>query len=367
MPELFGRRFSRAELEARIGSLAQVAGISEFRYAGGRSDGVLGIRIDTGRLCVELVADRALDIASATLDGVPFMWRSANDIAAPAYYDDRGDAWLRSFFGGWLTTCGLANFGPAGFDAWGEYGLHGRINNTPASEVSVQTRWIGDRCIFEICGVMHESEALASSFELHRRWWTEIGSTTLHLEDRVRNVGSRRSPHMMLYHCNAGFPLVGPAARVFVSHRDIVPRDAQALAGLREWNCGGEPQAGFAEQVFIHTPLPCADGKARASIARGDAGDGRGLGFEIAYDPVALPALFTWRKLDHGDYVMSVEPANSRAIQGRSYAAEHGELPFLEAGEERCYFLDFTALTGEALLASTATIESANAAQADHE
>jgi hypothetical protein len=364
--DLYGRMLSRAELERRIGCLAQVGGITEYRYSGGRSEGARGIRIDTGRLCVELVVDRALDVARATLDGVPFVWRSANDIASPAYYDARGDEWLRSFFGGWLTTCGLANFGPAGRDRWGEYGLHGRIDNVPASDVCAHTRWEGDRCIFDVRATLRESKALNASLILYRRWWTELGSVTMHLEDRVVNEGSVRAPHMILYHCNAGFPLVGPSARVHVSHVSVEPRDAQAQAGLEAWDRGAEPQDGFAEQVFIHAPLACADGHARAAIVNRHVGDDRGLGFEVMYDPTSLPALFTWRKLDRGDYVMSLEPANTRAIQGREYAAARGLLPFLEPGEERVYRLDLTALCGDALHASIATIASANATVADH-
>jgi hypothetical protein len=366
MANLYGRHLSRAELESRIGSLAQVGGISEFRYAGGRSDGVRGIRIDTGRLCVEMVVDRGLDIARATLDSVPFVWRSANDIASPAYYNGSGDEWLRSFFGGWLTTCGLANFGPAGRDRWGEYGLHGRINNVPATDTIAETRWEEDRCVFDVRATLHESKALGLDLVLSRRWWTELGSVTLHLEDRVINAGSERAPHMILYHCNAGFPLLSSSTRAHVSHTIVAPRDAQAQVGLDVWDCGGEPQSGFAEQVFIHASLACADGKARAAIVDHRCNDDRGLGFELAYDPKLLPALFSWRKLDRSNYVMSVEPANTRAIQGRDYAASHGLLPFLEPGEERVYRLEFTALSGEALRASVAMIESANETIADN-
>lgn len=152
MPELFGRTLTRDALHRRVGSLAQIGGITEFTYASGRARGVRAIRIQTGVLCVDLVADRALDVAHAAFRGVPFVWRSANDIAAPAFYDASGDEWLRSFFGGWLTTCGLANFGPPGSDAWGTFGLHGRIDNIPADELSAVTRWDGDRCLFEVRG-----------------------------------------------------------------------------------------------------------------------------------------------------------------------------------------------------------------------
>src|SRR5579864_4062014 len=102
MPEIFGQRVTRKELEARVGSLAQVGGLTEFRYVEGRSRGVRTVRLDTGVLSVDIVLDRALDIVHAAYRGTPFAWRSANDIAAPAFYEAAGDEWLRSFFGGWL-------------------------------------------------------------------------------------------------------------------------------------------------------------------------------------------------------------------------------------------------------------------------
>ncbi|NNM92121.1 MAG: aldose 1-epimerase family protein [Candidatus Eremiobacteraeota bacterium] len=364
MPELFGEHLTRAELSARLGSLAAIGGITEFEYASGRARGVRAVRVDTGRLCVEIVLDRALDIARASVDGVPFAWRSSNEIAAPGYYDPNGDEWLRSFFGGWLTTCGLANFGPAGSDAWGAFGLHGRIDNTPAAEYGARTWWEGERCFFEISGSMRESKALGADLVLYRRWRTEIGSATLHLEDRVVNEGGERAPHMMLYHCNAGFPLLGAQTRIYASRSATEARDAEAQAGIAQWDRGGEPVEHFAEQVFIHRPIPCADGRARAAIVNPGFDGGRGIGFEIAYDPVALPALFSWRQLSRGQYVLAVEPANTPAIQGRTYAGAHGLLPFLEPGEERRYALSFTALGGDDLSASIATIAKANATSA---
>ncbi|MBV9973585.1 MAG: aldose 1-epimerase family protein [Candidatus Eremiobacteraeota bacterium] len=364
MPDLFGERISREQLNARVGSLAQVGGITEFTYNSGRGRGVRAVRVDTGVLSVDIVIDRALDIPHAAFRGTPFVWRTANDIAAPEFYEAAGDEWLRSFFGGWLTTCGLANFGPPGSDRWGTFGQHGRINNLPAANFSAQTRWEGDRCIFEVSGTMRETKALGEKLVLHRRWTAELGSSVMHLQDRVVNEGGTSRPHMILYHCNAGFPLLAAGTRVHVSHQSVQPRDEQAKAGMDVWNRGGEPQAGFAEQVFIHRPRACADGKARAAIVRDDLFDGADLGFEIAYDCASLPALFTWRKLDVGDYVMSVEPANTLAIQGRQYAKEHDMLPFLEPGEERAYELSFTALSGDALRASIDAIANANATTA---
>ena len=364
MPDLFGKSLTRSELDARTGTLAAIGGITEFTYAAGRARGVRAVRLDTGRLCVDFAIDRALDITRATIDGIPLAWRSANEICAPSYYDPDADEWLRSFFGGWLTTCGLANFGPAGSDQWGAFGLHGRIDNTPADEYAARTAWEGDRCFLELTASMHESKALTSELVLHRRWRTELGSATLFLEDRVVNTGGQRTPHMLLYHCNAGFPLLDATTRVYASRSATQARDAVAQAGIERWDLGGEPVADFAEQVFIHRPIACDDGRAHAAIVNPAACAGTGIGFEIAYDPVALPALFSWRQLAAGTYVMAIEPANTPAIQGRTYAAAHALLPFLEPGEERRYELAFTALRGDDLTASIATIAKANATTA---
>ncbi len=58
---------------------------------------------------------------------------------------------------------------------------------------------------------MRETKALGEKLVLHRRWQTELGSATLHLRDVVINEGGTRTPHMILYHCNAGFPLLSRA------------------------------------------------------------------------------------------------------------------------------------------------------------
>lgn len=157
----------------------------------------------------------------------------------------------------------------------------------------MQTCWDGDHCVFEVRGTPRESKALKATLVLHRRWGTELGSATMHLEDRVVNVGTVAAPHMILYHCNAGFPLLGASTYVYVSHASIKPRDKQAEVGLDVWNRGAEPEFGFAEQVFIHTPVACVGGKARAAVVNPQSNGGRGLGFEIAYEPESLPALFT--------------------------------------------------------------------------
>lgn len=358
--KLFGRDLSVAQLQERTGSLTQCGGFQPFVYSEGRSRGVRGLRLDTGAMQVEIVVDRCLDIAHVTTSGVPLMWRSANDIAAPEFYNPEGDEWLRSFFGGWLTTCGLSNFGPGGRDRWGSFGLHGRINNTPAESLAVSTQFIEGGCTFVVSGIMRETKALGEVMVLYRTISADLGGTTLRVRDRVVNEGNASSPHMLLYHCNAGWPLLDEATNVHVSHAAMKPRDAVAKAGLDVWDKGGLPQQRFDEQVFVHTMRACVDGKARAAVINPTLGSD-GMGFELAFNANALPALMSWRMLEAKNYVMAIEPANTPAIQGRLFAEEHGMLPILEPGDDRHYEVDMTVLSGERLNASIAMIASATA------
>lgn len=66
-------------------------------------------------------------------------WISKTGVVSPAYYEKDGKNFLRGFFGGLVTTCGLKNIGRA----YGEMGLHGRISNTPAENISKYCAWEG--------------------------------------------------------------------------------------------------------------------------------------------------------------------------------------------------------------------------------
>lgn len=330
----------RESLLARVGELDQLAGIRAFRFDEGRAAGVRAFHVRTGTgLEFTTVADRALDICSASYRGIPLAWQSANGVAAPAFYDPvRFD---ETFFGGLVTTCGLTAFGPPGSDAYGTWGQHGRIDHQPAEQVRHETRWEGDRCFFEISGVIRQTRLFGEDLKLERLLRAELNSNVVVLADRVTNEAGSRTPHMLLYHCNAGFPLLDTATEISISKSATRARDANAAAGLAVWNRGGPPQLGFEEQVFIHTPVAESDGRARARISNPDLLDGKGLSLTIAFDPIALPAIFSWRMLGVKSYVMAVEPANCDAIEGRVDAQHRGVLPFLEPGETRDYRLEF--------------------------
>ena len=348
MPRLYGRSYTRAELTARCGRLEALAGIAPAERGGGRGRGVRELAVRTGGgFSFVSIADRALDVALAHFEDTPLCWSSCNEIASPAFYEPEGNGFLRTFVGGLFTTCGLANFGPPGSDAWGSFGLHGRIDATPAERLCYATVWLDDEtCVLEINGTLRETSVFGDNFRLERRLRALVGGNRLEVHDVVTNEAGTRRPHMLLYHCNGGFPILDRDARLFVSHASVRPRDAEAERGLAVWDRGAEPQPGFAEQVFVHEATACSDGRAAAALWNPTLREGRGLGLGIRFDLAQLPGFFTWRMLGYGTYVMAMEPANCGTIEGRVEAAKRGTLPFLEPGESRTYDLEFDVLTG---------------------
>jgi hypothetical protein len=109
---LYGKSWSRRELEARVGRIEQIAGIKRFIGLEGNEGGVEQIQVRTGAgLSYYVIPSKGLDISLAEFHGVPISWQSPNGDAHPAYYDASGNSWLRTASGGLLMTCGLMQVG----------------------------------------------------------------------------------------------------------------------------------------------------------------------------------------------------------------------------------------------------------------
>lgn len=321
-------------LRERIGRDDQRAGALAVELANGVRAAYLrnGSTIDA-----LIVLDRAMDVAWLSTRGTPIVWHGPGGIlpAHPGTLDD--DAFERRFFGGLVTTCGLEAFGPAGHDSYGTWGPHGHINHLAAQDVAFETVFDAPAPYVEIRGIVEQARMFGESLRLERRWRAPIGGNTLELHDRVTNGGGSAVPHMLLYHCNAGYPLLDEDAEAFVTARGVRGRDDVATAALGEWNRGGAPDPQFKEQVFVHEPLVGDDGWAKAGVRN----PVRGLGFTVHFRPDQLSACFSWRMLGVKTYVMAVEPANCPTIEGRVAAASSGTLPFIAPGETREYDLRF--------------------------
>ena len=337
MARVFGREYSRRELERRVGDIRQIAGIDGMELSAGRERGSRVYEMRTGGgLRIPILADRGMGIGALSLDGLPLAFATPAGAADPAHASPSGKGWLDVFPGGFLATCGLTQVGPPCVDtdqgAEEACGQHGRLSLLPAGPVSCETAWQDDeRMLLRVSGAVRESSFFGHDLELERTVTSWLGSSAFTICDRVRNCGFKRSPFMLLQHFNLGFPLLSPGGGLRCDVLSTAPRDAAAARGLERCFSFEEPQPDFPEQVFYHDCRPDADGKVSVGFVNPSV-DGRSLSVLWRYRKADYPHLVQWKCMLDGAYACGVEPSNCLP-EGRAGARKAGRLLFLEPGE----------------------------------
>jgi hypothetical protein len=348
MTRLMGGDYAKGELFRRIGHLTQVGGIRRMTLGDGVEAGVQIADVRTGSgFRFQVTLDRGMDLSLAEFKGIPLAWRSPTGDAHPARYDPRGTGWLRTFAGGLMTGCGITSLGAPSVDEGNEFGLHGRLSHLPASDVSVEHRWEGDECIMAVEGSMREAVIFGENLHLRRRVETRLGSSAVTLRDRVVNEGTGRTPLMMLYHINIGWPLVDEGSRLFLNARGTTPRDAEAAAATGRAREFAGPAPGFREQVYYHDLTPDEDGY--ATVLLRDAASR--LALVARFRQRELPKFIEWKMTGEGTYVVGLEPANCR-VGGRAAERAAGTLQFIEPREEREFVVEIGILEGAESIAA---------------
>ena len=125
--------YTREDVLRRVGNQSQLGGTRHYALAQGRAKNVAAIDVDTGAgLHFTILPDRTMDISAATYKGTNLVYRTPNGEVHPSFYEPAGGGWLRTFFGGLVTTCGLTYLGGPGKDGDEDLGAHGRASTTPA-------------------------------------------------------------------------------------------------------------------------------------------------------------------------------------------------------------------------------------------
>lgn len=361
MPELYGRKVDAAGLSARAGSLTQFGGVRLVTAGDGVERGLRLLEFRTGSgLCFTVLVDRAMDIGEVTHAGRAIGWHSPTGFRHPGLHEPEGEGglgWVRSF-SGFLATGGLDHIlGPEEVDA-AEYdyprratvrhGLHGRIGAAPARLTGYGERWEGDRCILWAEGVATQAAVFGEVLELHRRIEADLGGNEIRVTDRVVNAGFARTPHMMLYHVNIGYPVLDEGARYLAPIRGVVwasHDDALTAQGVGYRRCPG-PQPGFREQVWEHDMATDSAGLVPVALVN----DRIGLGVLVETRKDQLPCALQWQNFRSGLYVMGIEPV-SHHVLGNRFARDRGEMIWLNHGEQRRYDVRFAVLDGAAAIA----------------
>ncbi|WP_240420158.1 DUF4432 family protein [Paenibacillus periandrae] len=334
--KLYGKNWSRRELEARVGKIEQIAGIRRFIGTEGNETGVEQIQVRTGAgLSYYVTPSKGLDISLAEFHGVPISWQSPNGDTHPAFYDAVGNGWLRTASGGLLMTCGLMQVGSSGEDDGESLGMHGRIHHTIARQVSAVSSWSDDEMEMNISGELEETSIFGGCLRLSRQIISRLGQNEIIIQDEVRNMGFLRCPHMILYHFNFGFPLLSEGTELHFKDTYVQSREhGNSIQGYKDWQA---PDANYQEQVYYHR----MQGKAEVQIINphfpfhnGDAE----VQATLQWSSDTLPKLIQWKMPGAGTHVLGIEPANCH-VEGRHKEREQGTLVFLEPGETVKYSL----------------------------
>ncbi|NPV54994.1 MAG: aldose 1-epimerase family protein [Firmicutes bacterium] len=350
MAFLFGRQYPRDELLQKAGSISQIGGVRRFVLSEGKEAGVEAIEFKTGSgLSFTVLPSRGMDISSADFCGRSLCWRSATTDVSPAYYEEPGFGWLRSFFGGLVVTCGLTYAGAPCEDQGKKLGLHGRASNTPARNVCADGEWDGDDYIMWARGKVHETTVFGENLCLTREIKAKLGESRLFIHDSVENLGYNTTEHMFLYHINIGFPVIDEASELLTASMKVDPRDADAEVEKEKYATFLPPTPGFRERVYYHEVAPDAEGYCLAAVVNRKFDGGKGFGVYVKYPKAELPYLIEWKMAGQGVYVMGVEPANCH-VEGRAKDRADGRLAFLKPGEAREYHIEIGVLDGSEMI-----------------
>ncbi|MGD0110433.1 MAG: aldose 1-epimerase family protein [Armatimonadota bacterium] len=328
---IFG--YARQDAEKRIGHLSQLGGLRSYTLNDGPARGVRAVDFrTTAGLEFTVLLDRAMDISEARYKGMSLCYRSLAGDVAPENYDPRGLEWLWTFCCGLLTTCGLSQAGAPNTDGSEELGLHGRISTAPAEKISFSEEWSGDRLTLQASGRMREARLFGPGLEM-RRTITAFGDGAgFALRDTITNAGARRTPCMLLYHINAGFPVLDAHSEFVVPTTKAQPRDAEAEKGKEDWAKMHSPVAGYAEKVYFHTMKPCKEGLVNVALINRKLGNG-GVGLRLRYRQAELPCFTEWKMLGDREYTLGLEPGNCLPM-GRAAERAAGRLVELEVGQQ---------------------------------
>jgi hypothetical protein len=343
----------------RVGGDAKGYEVSKRTLRGGLCEGVDVIRVDNGRLELEILPTRGMGLWKMWLDGEQIGWHSP--VRGPVHpkfvplMEPGGLGWLDGF-DELLVRCGLASNGAPDFNDRGQllYPLHGRIANRPAHHVQVAV----DDSLGQVTvtGVVEETRFHFQKLRLTSTLVTGLGESAVRIRDEVENFSGSPAEVQLLYHINFGQPLLEPQAEFVAPVRTLMPRDLRAAEGLSQWNVYADEVAGYAEQVYFMELAAAPDGWTR-TLLKNRQGT---RGVSVHLNTNQLPCYTLWKNTITAPdgYTTGLEPGTNYP-NPRTFEGQQGRVVRLEPGGKAIFELVLEAHAG------AADIESAQQAIAE--
>lgn len=306
---------------------------------GGRSEGVEVVHIDNGYLAFDVLPTRGMSLWKARLGETDIGWKSpVRGPVHPAFVplsEPSGLGWLDGF-DELLVRCGLESNGAPEFGEEGRlaYPLHGRIGNLPARELSLTVDTDSEE--IQLTGVVEETRFHFLKLRLTTTITTRLGRPQLRIDDVVENLSASPAEAQLLYHVNFGVPLLDSGSQFVAPLRTVVPRDARAAEGIRNWQNYAAEQPGFEEQVYFLELLADDQGETQALLKNSHGTQGVSLRFRRDQ----LPCFTVWKNTTavEDGYVTGLEPGTNYP-NPRSFEGEQGRVARLEPRGRRSFAL----------------------------
>lgn len=321
------------DIKKYIGHPHQLSGVEEMTLSKGRGKGMTLLEVRNGKgLQFSLLPDRAMDISRLSLDGVNLSYFSCSDYVAPTFYDNVGLGFLKSFTGGFLTTCGLTAVGSPCTDEGEDLPLHGTISHIPCENYSYTET--DDEIIIDAS--IRDAIQFGNKLLLKRRIVCSKSENTLTIEDSVHNIGAATAPCMLLYHFNMGYPLLSENSIVTIPHNSVVARDEHAKKDIENCLKMEKPVDNYQERCYFYDVCE-KDGVASVGIYNPDIKKG----LKMSYDKSTLDCFTEWKMMGSYEYVLGLEPSNCTP-DGRDVMRREGILKFVEPGDVYKTSIKFT-------------------------
>jgi hypothetical protein len=287
--------------------------VTKRTLRGGRTQGVDLIDIDNGALAVSVIPTRGMGLWKGRFRGLPIGWDSPvhDGPVNPAFVNlasHGGLGWLDGF-DELLARCGLEHNGAPYVEGNTTYGLHGKIANIPAHYVAVHTSG-GPNGTIDVEGHVDESKLFFTQVRMCTTISTAPNSNRLNVRDTFQNLSDLPQEFQILYHWNLGRPFLEEGAQFSAPARTVVPRDVRAAEGIGHVGTYGDPEPGFAEQVYYYDLLASADTGQTLALLRDRAGT---TGIVLRFNRAQLPAFSLWKNTGglKSGYVTGLEPGTN--------------------------------------------------------
>lgn len=321
------------EMLQYIGDPDQLISYKESKLTGGFQDGVNAIEVKNGgNLSATILPGRCMDLYQVHYKGKNVSYIAPCGIVAPEYYDAQGTRWLRNFFVGLLTTCGLQHLGSPKIINGEELGLHGRISNTPAENVKYQRGLSNDKPAVSIEGTMREGRIFGENLTLHRKLDFVYEQDEIVLTDTITNHGFGNQQFIYALHLNYGYPLLDEGTRMILDSEEVTPRDENAAKYLDTWQNIEAPGYPYPERCYFHKIAQDSEGMSQYTLFN----DKLNIGINVKYRHEDLPYFCEWKMLGKGEYVLGLEPMNI-FLDGPKLNEEGCPAPVLAPGESKTY------------------------------